>query len=93
MRATAAGERHAIVRLEIVAEIGPIFLTHIFGLRLTALIVFARVEVAAVFAAMDVGVAMRTFVCAQDFADDLDFASTVVTNHNFPLKALRVWID
>jgi hypothetical protein len=42
---------------------------------------------------MDVGVAMRAFVCAQDFADHFDFASTVVTNHDFPLKALIVWID
>jgi hypothetical protein len=57
------------------------------------LIIFAWIEVAAIFAAMDVGVAMRALVCAQDLADDFDFASTVVTNHNFLLKALRVWID
>ncbi|MGH9855786.1 MAG: hypothetical protein ACREBD_38620, partial [Blastocatellia bacterium] len=93
LRATAAGEGNAVVRLEIVAEIGPIFVAHVFGLRLAALIVFARIEVAAIFAAMDVGVAMRTFVRTQDFADHLNFASTVVTNHNFPLKALGVWID
>jgi hypothetical protein len=93
LRATAAGERHAIVRLEIVAKIGPIFIAHVFGLRFAALIVFARIKEAAIFAAMNVGVAVRAFVCAQNFADDFNFTSTVVTNHNFPLKALRVWID
>jgi hypothetical protein len=31
---------------------------------------------------MHIGVAMRAFVIAHDFADNLDFASAVVTNHN-----------
>ena len=86
MRPTAAGEWHAVVRLEIIAEVRSIFFAHVFGLWLAALIVFARVEMAAVFATMDVGVAMRAFVCAHDFTDDFNFASAVVTNHNFPLN-------
>src|SRR5262245_37020329 len=93
LRATAAGERHAIVGLEIVAEIGATFVSHVVSLRLAALIVLARIEEAAIFAAMDVGVAMRTFVCTQYFSNDFNFASTVVTNHNFLLKVLRVWND
>jgi hypothetical protein len=51
-------------------------------LRLGALIVLARIEEAAVFAAMQIGVAMRAGVGAHNLADDFDFSSTVLTNHN-----------
>lgn len=84
LRTATSGKRHAIVRLEIVAEVRPVFFTHQFGLRLAALIVFAGVEVTAVFAAMDVGVAMRALILSHDFSDDFDFTSAVVANHNFP---------
>ena len=83
-RATTRSQRNAFVWLEVFAKVRFQFVFDVISLWFRALIVFARVKVAAVFATMHIGIAMRTFVPALHFAYDFDFTTTIVTNHNAP---------
>jgi hypothetical protein len=73
---------HAIVRLEEVAEVGAAFINDVIGLTFGALITSAWIKEATVFTAVHVRLTMRTFIFAPNCADDLDFASTTMTNHD-----------
>lgn len=84
LRAAARSERNAVVRLEVFAKISLQFIGHVISLWLAALLASAGIEVAAILATMHIRIAMRAFILAQDFADDFDLSSTVVTNHNAP---------
>lgn len=89
LRAAARSQRNALVRLEIIAKIRLQLVFDIIGLSFSALVVSARIEEPAIFATMQVRIAMRTFVPALDFAYDFDFTPAVVTNHNAPRKRLK----
>jgi hypothetical protein len=64
---TAGGERDAIIRLKIIAEVGLRFVPHVFRLYLAALIVLARVEKSTILAAVHIRVAMRTLIGSRYF--------------------------
>lgn len=99
MRAAARRKRHAGIRLEKVAEVRSNFAAHIISLRLAALVILAWIEVAAIFTAVHVSVAVGTLIRARDFADDFDFASAAMTNHktshqlSWPLGTQRLQRD
>jgi hypothetical protein len=75
-------EDYTIVRLEEVAEVGAAFIHDVIGLTFGTLITSAWIEEATIFAAVHVRLTMRTFILAPNCADDLDFASTTMTNHD-----------
>ncbi|MFN7928517.1 MAG: hypothetical protein U0Y68_11305 [Blastocatellia bacterium] len=79
--AAARIERYSIVRLEVIAKIRAAFILHVIRLRFRALITSAGIEKAAIFAAIGIGFAMRTFILAPQSTDELDFASTAMANH------------
>jgi hypothetical protein len=82
--AAARGEWHASIWFEVIAEVGLFLITHIIGLGLTALIVFARIEEAAVLTAVHVRITVWTFVCSRNPGDQFDLSSTIMTNHISP---------
>lgn len=88
LSAAARSQRNTFVRLEVIAEIRLQLVFDIIGLRFGALVVSARIEEPAVFATMQVGVTVGTFIPALDFAYDFDLSPTVVTNHNAPRERL-----
>lgn len=88
-RSAARSQRDALVRLEKIAEVRLQLIAHVLGLTFAALVVFARIEEAAVFTAMHIRIAVWTFVPALDFAYSFDFSTTVMTNHKAPCKRLE----
>ena len=72
---------YPVIGLEIFAEIAAVLIIDEISLTLCALVALAWVEKLAVLAAMHVGIAMRAFVLASDFAEKPYFATTAMTNH------------
>ena len=81
LRAATRGERDAVVRLEEVTEVGLDLAADVIGLRFVALIILARIEMAAVLTAVQIFIAVRAFIGARDFGDDFDLASAAMTDH------------
>lgn len=74
-------QRHAIVGLKKVAEVRTVFISDVIGLGFRALIAFAWIKKATIFAAVNIGLAMRAFIFAPNCANSLDFSSAAMTNH------------
>ena len=72
----------ALVRREVIAEIGLLSIRDPFGLRLAASVVRARIIVGAIKAAVNVRTAVWAIIHARDVAFDSYFIATVVTNHD-----------
>jgi hypothetical protein len=83
-------QRHTIVRLIKVAEVCAVFYRHIIGLGFGALITFAGIKKATIFAAINIGLAMRAFIFAPNCANGLDFSSAAMTNHAPKITNLSV---
>jgi hypothetical protein len=83
LSATARGERDAIIRLKIIAEVGLPFVPHVFRLYLGALIVLTRVEKSTILAAVHIRAAVRTFIRSRYFTYQFYLTSTIVTDHNY----------
>jgi hypothetical protein len=84
LSASSRSQWDPVIWLEIVAIVGREFVADVFRLRLTALVVLARVEKPAVLAAMHVRAAMGTLIAVPYFGDDLYFAPAVMTDHIAP---------
>jgi hypothetical protein len=83
LTAPARSQGHASIGFKVFTEISFDLVAHILGLRLTALVVFPRIEKPAVFATVHVRAAVGALIGSGHFTNHFDLASTVVTNHNY----------
>ena len=91
LRPSASCKRYSVVRFEVIAEVGLELISNIFCRGLTALIVLSGIEEAAVFAAMNVGRAVRAFIGSRKLADDFDLTATIMTDHRTRLLLMGVF--